>query len=100
MIVLVGAGGTDNKSEEGHNHYHPVVLRALSKSTGPALTIVHAVRCTIWGWGSGVAIYFIALLDICSYYRSQKMAVKCLICTVALLASARLHISAKLPREC
>lgn len=78
MIVLVGVRGTDNKSKEGHNHDHPVVLTALSKSTGPALTIVHAEHCTIWGWGSGVANYFIAVLDVCSYYRSQKMAVKCL----------------------
>ena len=51
MIVLVGVRGTDNKSKEGHNHDHPVVLTALSKSTGPALTIVHADHCTIWGWG-------------------------------------------------
>lgn len=51
MIVLVGVRGTDNKSKEGHNHDHPVVLTALSKSTGPALTIVHAEHCTIWGWG-------------------------------------------------
>lgn len=51
MMVLVGVGGTDNKSKKGHNHYHPVVLITLSKSTGLALTIVHAVHCTIWGLG-------------------------------------------------